>query len=81
MYPPIMKKGEYMLSQKFIERLKLSDEPAYLLAWEAGMHPNTLSKLITGYLRPRPNDVRLIRVGKLLGLKPEEVFCTENDYE
>lgn len=63
-----------MLSRKFIERLKLSDEPAYTLAWEAGLHPNTLSKLVTGYLKIRPNDERLIRVGRLLGLSAEEVF-------
>lgn len=66
-----------VVSRKFVERLKLADKPAYILAWEAGFHPNTLSKFVTGYLRPRPNDERLIRVGALLGLSPEEVFKEE----
>lgn len=65
------------LSQKFLAQLKLSNEPAYKLAWEAGLHPNTLSKYVTGYLRPHPYDERLIRVGVLLGLEPHEVFVED----
>ena len=72
------------LSVRFIEKLKLSNEPAYRLAWRAGIHPNTLSKLVTGYLRPKQNDERLLHIGKLLGLKPTEVFqerMTESEKE
>lgn len=66
------------VSKKFIHALKLAPIPAYRLAWQAQIHPNTLTKLTTGYLRPRPNDERLIRVGKLLGLTRDEIFV-END--
>ena len=62
------------LSNLFLEKLKLSSIPAYKLAWRAGLHPNTLSKLTTGYLRPRRNDKRLLKLGKLLGLKQSQVF-------
>lgn len=63
-----------MLSTKFKNSLKLSDIPAYQLAWKAGLHPNTLSKLVNGYLRPKAGDSRLLKVGELLGLKPHEIF-------
>ncbi|MFH1446389.1 MAG: hypothetical protein ABIG43_03140 [Chloroflexota bacterium] len=67
------------LSKRFIEKIKLSSIPAYKLAWEAGLHPNTLSKFITGYLKPKPFDERLLRVGELLGLDRDDVFEAEED--
>jgi hypothetical protein len=63
-------------SRLFIETLKLHRDPAYQIAWRAGVHPNTLSKLISGYLRVRLNDPRLIAVGRELGLEPEDCFET-----
>lgn len=65
------------ISKKFIQSLKLSTTPAYQLAWRAGIHPNTLSKLVTGYLRVKKNDPRLLKIGELLGLKPEDIFKRE----
>jgi hypothetical protein len=61
-------------SRRFIEALKLNAEPAYRIAWRAGVHPNTLSKLTSGYIRPRWNDPRIIAVGRELGLPPEACF-------
>jgi hypothetical protein len=69
---------EYAIpSRRFIETLKRSLEPAYKISWRAGVHPNTLSKLISGYLRPRVNDPRILAVGRELGLKPAECFEPE----
>lgn len=62
------------LSQKFVHALKLSHQPAYKLAWQAGLHPNSLSKFVRGYLRPKKNDPRLLLIGQLLGLSASEVF-------
>jgi len=67
-----------MLSKKFRQSLRLSETPAYKLAWAVQLHPNTLSKYLSGYLRPKKGDPRLLRVGEMLGLKPHEVF-QEND--
>lgn len=61
-------------SRRLIETLKLSSEPQYRIAWRAGVHPNTLSKLVSGYIRPRVDDPRVIAVGKELGLAPAECF-------
>ncbi len=66
-----------MISQKFQQALKLSEKPAYQLAWAVGLHPNTLSKITTGYLRAKPGDERLIKIGQMLGLTPVEVFEIE----
>ena len=63
-----------MLSRKFIIAIKLNDSPAYKIAREAGLNPVILSKLIHGALDVRPNDKRILKVAKVLGLKPEECF-------
>jgi len=62
------------LSREFIQALKLAEQPAYKLAWQVGLHPNTLSKYLIGYLKPAHKPTALIELGKILGLKPEEVF-------
>ena len=66
-------------SRRFIEALKLHPEPAYRIVWRGGIHPNTLSKLVSGYLRPRVNDPRIINVGRELGLEPEECFADSEE--
>uniref|UniRef100_A0A7V3KMN2 XRE family transcriptional regulator n=1 Tax=candidate division WOR-3 bacterium TaxID=2052148 RepID=A0A7V3KMN2_UNCW3 len=65
------------VSRKFIERLKLGTQPAYRVAWRAKIHPVILSKLIHGAEKVWPNDRRIIAVGKILGLSPEECFEEE----
>ena len=62
------------VSRKFIEAVKLAPRPAYRIAWEAGIHPVLLSKILHGYERVRPNDQRVIAVGGLLGLRADECF-------
>ena len=62
------------VSRKFIEAVKLGGKPAYKVAWEAGVHPVVLSKILHGYDRLWPNDRRVIAVAKVLGLKPDECF-------
>ena len=62
------------ISQAFIIRLKLHNDPAYKIAQMAGVNPTTLSKLIHGAEPIRQADERILRVGRILGLEPEEVF-------
>ena len=66
-----------MLSRLFIESVKLSPRPRYRIAHEAGLHPATLSKLLTGAERVKPDDARVIAVGRVLGLGAAE--CFEDD--
>ena len=63
-----------LVSQKFIAAIKLNPEPAYKIAWKAGVNPTMLSKLINGIERPKPNGPRNISVGRLLGIPENECF-------
>ena len=62
------------VSQTFIVRLTLHSEPAYRVAQMASVNPTTLSKLINGAEPIRPDDDRILRVGRILGLEPDQVF-------
>ena len=63
-----------MISEKFKISIKLNPKRQYELAWEAGVHPVVLSQIVTGYIRAKYGDPRVIKVGALLGLNPEECF-------
>ena len=62
------------VSRRFYEAIKLNEQPGYKIAWKAGIHPVTLSRILHGYDRVYPNDRRVISVGKVLGLQPVECF-------
>ena len=66
-----------MISKKFKETLKLDKRPQYKIAWQAGINPTTLTQIVTGYIRPKNGDPRVIRVGELIGLRPEECFVSK----
>jgi len=63
-----------MISNKLKIAIKLGPEPAYIIAQKAELDPSTLSKLMCGIVKVKPFDPRVIRVGKIFGLKPEECF-------
>jgi len=63
-----------MVSERFRAAVLLNPKRAYRIAQEAGLHPSTLSKLLNGIERVKPGDVRVIKVGEILGFKPEECF-------
>jgi len=62
------------ISRKFLIQLKLHELPAYRIAQEAGVNPNTLSRLINGIDSVRPADSRIIAVGRVLGIQPMDCF-------
>jgi hypothetical protein len=50
------------------------------IAAAAGLHPQVLSSLV-GDVRPvYPNDERILKVGAVLGLKPEDCFADEESH-
>jgi hypothetical protein len=63
-----------MISTKLLIALKLSEKQHYKIAHEAGLHPSTLSKIITGIEKVKHNDERVISIGKVLGLSDAECF-------
>jgi transcriptional regulator with XRE-family HTH domain len=68
-----------MISQKLKAAIKLSSVPAYKIAQEAGLDPSTLSKMICGITRIKPGDDRIVRVGQILGVQPNECFEKESE--
>ncbi len=66
-----------MLSTAFKEAVKRYPEPQWVIARAAKIHPATLSQLLTGYQLPQPKDERIIRVGEIVGVGPEDCFSNE----
>ena len=63
-----------IVSRKVIDGVKLSHLKSYEIAHLAGLHPSTLSRLIHGIDRIKPHDHRVVKVGKVLGLIPDDCF-------
>jgi hypothetical protein len=66
-----------MVSDKFISAVKNSPRRNYQIAWEAELHPSTLSAIVNGIIMIRPGDPRVLRVGAVLGLTAEECFDSD----
>jgi hypothetical protein len=62
------------ISKKLIQAIKLDERRQYEIAWAAGVNPTTLSQMITGYIRPKVGDRRVVRVGRVLGIDEKECF-------
>ena len=67
-----------MISKKFKIAVKLAEVPAWKIAFRAGINPNVLSKIMSGALRVREGDQRVLRVAQILNLKPGDCFETED---
>jgi len=63
-----------MVSKRLRAAIKLGEEPAYKIAHKAGLDPSTLSKLICGITKVKSGDPRVIAVGRVLDIPPEECF-------
>ena len=66
-----------MISKKLRDAVKTSDLKSYEIAHQAELSPSALSKIINGIELVRPNDPRVVRVARIVGLSPEECFDTE----
>ena len=62
-------------SHKIREAVKLHpSKKQYEIAFEVGIDPATLSRIIGGYERLKPNDPRILKLGTVLGLKKSDLF-------
>ena len=69
-----------MVSNKLRSAIKLSHIPAYKIAHLAGIDPTTLSKLICGIVKVKHGDQRVIKIGKIFGLRPDECFKNNKEH-
>lgn len=68
------------ISTKFRAAIKLSKNKSYQIAQAAGLHPSTLSKIVCGIDKVKLGDKRVMAVGKVLGLAPDECFtCNKTE--
>jgi transcriptional regulator with XRE-family HTH domain len=64
-----------MISRRLKEAVKLSELKGYQIAHRAGLHPSTVSRIVNGINEVKPGAPRVIRIVKVLGLKPKD--CLE----
>ena len=63
-----------MLTAEFIARIKNNSAPMRELAARAGTDPYWLSRLLAADRAVRDRDQRILRLGRLVGLAPADVF-------
>jgi hypothetical protein len=63
-----------MVSRRLKVRVKLSRLKAYQIAHVAGLHPSTLSRILHGVEKVSDGDSRVVAIGKVVGLDPEQCF-------
>jgi hypothetical protein len=69
------------VSRRLIEAVRLSPDRGYVIAHQAALHPSTLSKLINGVERIRPDDARVLAIARVVGVPPEHAFAAPADSE
>ncbi|MFZ2444725.1 MAG: helix-turn-helix transcriptional regulator [Syntrophobacteraceae bacterium] len=62
------------ISRNLKAAIKLGPERAYRVARRAGISPTTLSKLMNGIVEVKPDDPRVVAVGKVLGVEASKCF-------
>lgn len=70
------------VSKLFIDKVfeaKKSGMPLYKLAMAAQVYPPDLSKIIHHGTPLKVNDRRVLAIGKLLGLNPNECFSEDQE--
>jgi hypothetical protein len=66
------------VSSSFVEAVKLAKMPRYRLARAAGdFDPSLISKWLNGAARVRRGDLRVVRVGELVGVPADACFEPE----
>ena len=63
------------LSRRLREAVKTSPVRQYRLAQAVGLHPSQLSALICGIYGVRAGDMRIVKLGALVGVAADECFA------
>jgi transcriptional regulator with XRE-family HTH domain len=68
-----------MISEELRAAIKNSKLRQYQLAARISAHPSTVSNWVCGIRPVRSGDTRVVRLGRLLGLSPQECFAPTAD--
>lgn len=63
-----------MVSKKLKDAVQTDRRKDYVIAATAGLHPSMLSQLINNILTVKDGDERVIRIGEVIGVGPEDCF-------
>ncbi len=63
-----------MVSQKLKDAVKTSIDMHYVVAKKAGLSQSSMSQLLRGIVEHQENDPRVIAIGKVVGVSPEDCF-------
>ena len=66
-----------MITDKLRIAVKTSPTRQYRLAHEIDVHPSVLSSWLNGIVYPRADDPRIVKLGRLVGVPPDECFNAE----
>ena len=58
-------------------KLRLQGRRQYEIAHAANVHPSVMSALLNGIVPVRHGDPRIVRIGRELGIPPQECFEDE----
>lgn len=67
------------LNPGLIRAVKLSDKKRKDLAAQAGLHDSVLSMVLRGKRKVRYGDPRMMRLGRLVGLRSRKAVFMESD--
>ena len=67
------------VSKKFIQAVRTSPARNYRLALTSGIHPTYLSKIINHAAQVKFGDPKIIILGGLLSLPPEQCFSEKSN--
>jgi Helix-turn-helix len=63
------------VSHQLVAAIKFDGRRNYRIAQDAGIGPSTLSKLINGIERVRPQDPRVLAIAEVVGVPAERAFA------
>lgn len=67
------------ISKELHDAIKLNPLKSYEIAHRAGIHPATLSQIVSGITKIKSNDQRVIAVGRVLGIPPKDCFLEDRE--
>lgn len=67
-------KKRIFISKKLVQAIKNHRESALRIAVNNDINPSSLSRIINCIETVKPNDERILRLARYLGLNPEDCF-------
>ena len=67
------------ISRKLFEAVKLYEQRQYKIAHQIGINTATLSQIVNGILITREGDIRVVRLGEIVGVSADECYAKDGE--